>query len=512
MEHGLLEDRLLLQRFVKDNSQEAFAALTARYLNLVYAVCRRELADADTAEDVTQAVFLILARKAPSLGRSVVLSGWLFQTARFAAKNARLREQRRRRYEEKAMERHPQARTEDAEWSDIEPLLNKSLAALKAKDRDSILLRFFQDASFAEVGATLGLSEEAARKRVTRALEKLKHFFGKEEVYLPSSTLASLLTAHAVQIAPAACQTGVAHATAGVIAGHLPLSLIGSPLYHLSEGTLKAMKIAKLKIAAGTTALALLGTTAVFGTAASILLKNFLADSKPSQYRTVALTGKVRFADGTPAGNVHLTAQAQNAYWLKTAMKTAAHGPGSFHAASPGEMEKDSSLAHSKPDGSYTLYVGSGIPYNVCVVPENLIAVGEDDGTVAAAVEGVSGAKGKTVHVADLTLVSGGFVTGTVTEKAGEKPAVGVDIGSYGPERPESSAVIISAVSDSTGHYRLRVAPGSSRVYVSDGRYAGSPEQRVKVAEGQSVSADFQVSPKPPAPTSPPRLYVPPAK
>ena len=109
MEDRPLEDRQLLQQFVKDNSQEAFAALTARYLSLVYSTCHRELGDADLAEDVTQAVFLILARKAPSLSRNVVLSGWLFQTARFAAKNARLREQRRRHYEEKAMERHPQA-------------------------------------------------------------------------------------------------------------------------------------------------------------------------------------------------------------------------------------------------------------------------------------------------------------------------------------------------------------------------------------------------------------------
>ena len=103
MEDRPLQDRQLLQRFIRDNSQEAFAALTARYLNLVYAVCRRELGDADAAEDVTQAVFLILARKAPSLRRDVVLSGWLFQTARFAAKNARTQEQRRKAYEEKAL-------------------------------------------------------------------------------------------------------------------------------------------------------------------------------------------------------------------------------------------------------------------------------------------------------------------------------------------------------------------------------------------------------------------------
>ena len=90
-----LDDWQLLRRFTEHNSQEAFAALTARYLSLVYSVCRREMDDAEAAEDVTQAVFLILARKAPALGRNVVLSGWLFQTARFAARNARLQAQRR---------------------------------------------------------------------------------------------------------------------------------------------------------------------------------------------------------------------------------------------------------------------------------------------------------------------------------------------------------------------------------------------------------------------------------
>ena len=506
-------DWILLRRYVKENSQEAFAALTARYLNLVYAVCLREVHDPELASDVTQVVFLLLARTAPKIRSQTALPSWLFRTACFASQNARTREQRRKRHEEKAAQiMQPHAWTENAPWEEVEPLLNQSLAALRAADRECVLLRFFQGQSFAEVGTSLGLSEDAARKRVTRAVEKMRCYFVKKGAIVPAATLVTLLTAHAAGTAPPACVAGVGHATAGIVAGHLPLSLIGSPIYHLSEGALRAMKIAKLKIAAGTTAFALLGTTAVFGTVANELLKNVLADSKPSRYRTVALTGRVRFADGTPAGNVHIMAQAQTAYWLEAAQKAAAHETGSFHAASLGEMEKDGSLAHSKPNGSYTLYVGSGIPYNICVVPENLMASGEDDGTVATAVEGVSGAKGKTVHIADLTLVAGGFVTGIVTEKAGGKPVVGVHIGSYGPGRPESSAGIISAVSDSTGYYRLRVAPGSSRVYVADDRYDGSPERRVRVAEGQSVPIDFQVSPKPAAPTSPPKLYVPPTK
>ena len=246
-----MEDRKLLQRYVQDHSQEAFAALTARYVNLVYAVCRREMGDADAAEDVTQAVFLILARKAPTLGRNVVLSGWLFQTARFAAKNARLTAQRRAAYEQRAAEAvmEQQRETEDPAWTEIEPLLNQSLAALKADERECVLLRFFQGMSFAEAGASLGLSEEAARKRVTRALDKMRQFFVKNGVIVPALALPALLTAHAAKAAPANLAFAAARPSAG------------TPAYQLSEGTLKAMKITRFKLAAGITAAAVLGVS-----------------------------------------------------------------------------------------------------------------------------------------------------------------------------------------------------------------------------------------------------------
>jgi RNA polymerase sigma factor (sigma-70 family) len=258
-----MEDRRLLRRFVEENSQEAFAALTTRYLGLVYSVCRRELADAEAAEDVTQAVFLILARKAPTLRRGVVLSGWLFQTARFAAKNARLQAQRRADYEQKAAEAMQQQSEgrEDAAWTEIEPLLNRSLAALKEGERDCVLLRYFQEMSFAEAGAALGLSEEAARKRVARSLEKIRKFFEKGGVIVPGAALAILLSARAAKAVPAACQTGIATITTGVRAGHFPLSLTGSHVHQLSEGVLKAMKIVQLKIAASIAATVVIGLT-----------------------------------------------------------------------------------------------------------------------------------------------------------------------------------------------------------------------------------------------------------
>lgn len=277
------DDRQLLRRFVDDHSQAAFAALTARYLSLVYSTCRRELGDADLAEDVTQAVFLILARKAPSLRREVVLSGWLFQTARFAARNARLQETRRKATEGKATEgkatetvREQQMETDNAAWTDIEPLLNQSLAGLREAERECVLLRFFQGMSFAEAGAALGLSEEAARKRVTRALEKMRQFFVKNGVIIPSTAIAVLLTAHAAKAAPAGLAPAVAQSTAGILAGHTTTAaLTGSHVYQLSEGVIKAMKIVQLKAAVGIAAV-VLGASAYAiarGTAAQPLPK-----------------------------------------------------------------------------------------------------------------------------------------------------------------------------------------------------------------------------------------------
>ena len=516
-----MEDRLLLRRFVQDNSEEAFAALTARYLNLVYAVCRRELADAETAEDVTQAVFLILARKAPSLSRNVVLSGWLFQTARFAAKNARLQATRRATNEQKAAEALMEQHTEDRQWAEIEPFLNQSLSALKASERDCVLLRFFQGQTFAEVGASLGLSEEAARKRLVRSLDKMRQFFVKNGVIVPAIALPALLTAHAAKAAPASCQASIATLTQSVLAGHATAALTGSHVYQLSEGTLKAMKLIQLKLAVGVTTALVVGAAATYGVVRSAasaakllppikigqssvppvrtpvqnaLIKKLMADSTPSQYQTVALTGKVRLADGKPVGGVPLSAQMQNSEIDKIFTPQPASS-GKPQAASPRAMEISGSFAHTRPDGTYTLYVGDGVKYNICIVPDDLTKPNPPDtGLVATAAEGASGTKGATVAVPDLVLTPGGIVTGRVTDKATGRPVQGATVMSYGPHRPESSAGVIGTQTDSTGTYRLRVAPSRSRVYEADRDNAIGNDDYLEVAEGETKTHNFQIT------------------
>lgn len=387
-----MEDRQLLRQFVEHNSQEAFAALTTRYLGLVYSVCSRERDNAEAAEDVTQAVFLILVRKAPTLRRGVVLSGWLFQTARFAAKNARLQAQRRAVYEQKAaeaMQQQPETR-EDA-WAEIKPLLNRSLAALRDGERECVLLRFFQGMSFAEAGAALGLSEEAARKRVMRALEKMRKFFGKEGVIIPGAALAALLSVHAAKAVPANCLAGITTMTVGILAEHLPLSLTGSHVHQLSKGVLRAMRIAQMKALTGVAAVMLVGgiayTVATVARAEAaksaqrqrenVMLLDASVPSPDAALpppgakdadRNVVLMGRIRHEDRTPAGGIQIGAQVQNKAMMQQfdALRARLGTPlGQTLQVPKQEQEWRWNNTVSKPDGSYALPVAANIPYNV---------------------------------------------------------------------------------------------------------------------------------------------------
>jgi RNA polymerase sigma factor (sigma-70 family) len=196
----MIDDRQLLARYVREGSQEAFAELVKRHLNFVYSAALRQVRSREIAEDISQIVFVNLARKARSLPDQTVLAGWLHRDTRFTALDL-LRAERRRQARE---QEHVAMNTPepDANWEQIRPWLDEALDKMNALDRDALLLRFFEQRSLKEVGVALGSGEDAARKRVSRAMDTLRELLVRRGVTTPSSALSLALAANGIQAAP----------------------------------------------------------------------------------------------------------------------------------------------------------------------------------------------------------------------------------------------------------------------------------------------------------------------
>lgn len=207
-------DAELLRRYIQERSETAFTELVQRHLNLVYFAALRQVGgDAHRARDVAQTVFTDLARKARALTDRATLSGWLHTSTRFAAAKLRRADTSRKHYEQEAMIMSTLLPESDltAEWERLRPLIDDAIQELNARDREAVLLRFFEGRPFAEIGTILSVSEDAARMRVERALDKLRALLGRRGV---TSTSAALATVFGQQLS-AAVPAGLAHAIAG---------------------------------------------------------------------------------------------------------------------------------------------------------------------------------------------------------------------------------------------------------------------------------------------------------
>ncbi|HEX9047167.1 MAG TPA: sigma-70 family RNA polymerase sigma factor [Verrucomicrobiae bacterium] len=238
-----LDDQQLLREFAETHSETAFAALVARYINLVHSAALRHCGDAHHAEEITQAVFIILARKAGSLREKVVLPGWLYQTARLTAANVVRSEASRQRREQEAYMQSTLNEPDPNAWSRIAPMLDDAMGRLGEIDRNAVALHFFENKTAREVAAALNLTEAAAHKRLNRALEKLRKIFGKRGVTLAATAIAGAISAHSVQAAPVGLAKSVTFAA--VAKG----ATVSSSTLTLIKGALKMMAWAKAKTA-----------------------------------------------------------------------------------------------------------------------------------------------------------------------------------------------------------------------------------------------------------------------
>jgi len=195
-------DKELLWQYASARSDEAFAELVRRHVNLVYSAAVRQVGgDSHLAHDVAQSVFTDLARKAAALSRRESLTGWLYTSTHFAASKLVRAENRRREREEQFMSdpvNHPSA---ELDWETLRPILDAAMHGLHETDREAVLLRYFENRPYADVGAKLGLNENAARMRVDRALEKLRTVLARRAI-TTTSALAAVISANAVQVAP----------------------------------------------------------------------------------------------------------------------------------------------------------------------------------------------------------------------------------------------------------------------------------------------------------------------
>src|SRR5260370_29716375 len=212
-----MTDFELLQEYATRNSEVAFGELANRYTGLVYSAALRQTSNPANADELTQAVFIILARKALGFRGGTILSAWLLRTTSFVALNARRQDLRRRDIEQQAMSL--QSSETGVAWKRIEPLLDEAIVSLGERDRNAVALRFFEEKSFKEIARTLGTTEDNAQKRVSRALEKLRSRFKKRAIVLPATLVTGAIKGHAVQTAPTELQAAVKRTVSLGLAG-----------------------------------------------------------------------------------------------------------------------------------------------------------------------------------------------------------------------------------------------------------------------------------------------------
>jgi RNA polymerase sigma factor (sigma-70 family) len=288
-----MSDWKLIQQYAKNGSEAAFAELVRRHLSWVYSVALRRVRQPELAEEVAQSVFVLLARKAGSLRSGTIIGGWLFRTTCFVGSRALRAEQRLKNREQTASSMTPAIslpEDNEAAWGQLAPQLDQAVAVLSEPDRTAILLRFYQKKPMQDIADQLRVTEEAAKKRVSRAVDKLRSFLLKRGVTIGGAVLAAAMTGKVVEAAPALLESSVLEAA---VAG----ASASAVLPQLARETLRAWRWARIKLAGGLTA----GSLAVI----------FLGMNAAGLFGRHGASPPVAVSDLlTPAATTSITAQA----------------------------------------------------------------------------------------------------------------------------------------------------------------------------------------------------------
>ncbi len=247
-----LSDLELMQRYVRRgvDAESAFAQLVERHLNLVYSVALRQVRSSHLAQDVAQSVFIDLSRQAPRMNPNTPLVAWLHLVSRRTAVDTVRREIRRQAREQAAVESSLKSGVPSVDWSSIEPLLDEAVESLPPSDRTAILLRYFENKSLRDLGVVLGTSDDAAQKRVTRALDRLRDFFVRRGVPVSVAGLASDLSAYGLQTAPVGL-SGSISAAVGLAGAAATGSVLGTTEFIAMTTFHKSALVAAFMVAGG---------------------------------------------------------------------------------------------------------------------------------------------------------------------------------------------------------------------------------------------------------------------
>ena len=461
----MTDSQILLSLYARTGSESAFRELVSRYIDLVYSTAYRLVGgDAQSAQDVAQTVFLALADKAGTLPKEVMLGGWLHQHTRFVAGELMRTEHRRQLRERQAAEMNAIEDHSENNLAQVAPVLDEAIGQLDAEDRTAILLRFFERKAFRSVGEALGSSEDAARKRVDRALEKLHVLLKHRGATLSAAALGTALGAEAVTAAPAGLAGSVAGAALASAAagGGITATLV------------KLMIMTKLKSAIISVIVVAAASTGIYEAGQASRLRREVQTLRQQQGPLIKQIAQLEFDDAALSNRLARTHASPSLSTDRLRELLRLRGEVGALRRQQRELERTVAAARSKtpdlpgqPSNGASPQPSKPLPFQLQLV---LDQPGEDTEQVT---NNASGADGETLHVQktpllDYTAVSSATVTRNASSGA---PVINVEFSEEGQE-------LFAAITRENLNKRLAI--------VLDGQVYSAPVIRTEISGGQA--------------------------